>query len=97
MNINYLGDFDVHVDFFPGKQNEVSDALLRYAYPAGLMDVSVHGSPEDEAAMRNIICQERVQEQHFRCVWPGGGGSMLFGGPRGPNHQESHVEESATV
>ena len=40
-----LEHFDVHVEYVPGKHNEFPDALSRYAYPAGLMDVSVHASP----------------------------------------------------
>ena len=43
-----LGHFDVHVEYVPGKMNVVPDALSRYVYPAGVMDVSVHGSPEDD-------------------------------------------------
>ena len=91
------GHFDVHVEYFPGKQEEFPDALSRDAYPAGLMDVSVHGSPEDDAAIRDIIRQEREQERQCRCVWLRGGVPPLFGGPRGTNHQESHLEESTTV
>ena len=93
-----LGHFDVHVEYVPGKQNEVPDALSRYAYPAGLMDVSIHGSPEDDAAMRDIINRERAEERHCRCIWLRGDLPELFiDDPRGTNRQGSREEDPAAM
>ena len=90
-----LGQFDMHVQYVPGKQNEIPDALSRYASPAGLIDVSVHGSPEDDTAMRDLIHQEGEQERQRRCIWMRRDVPPFFGGLRGANHQESPVAESA--
>ena len=44
----FLGRFDLHIEYLPGEQNEVGDALFRWAYPAGdFQDTTLHGSTLD--------------------------------------------------
>ena len=46
-------------------ENGVADALSRFAYPASqtFLDVSLHGSAEDDREMRELLAVERVEEQ----------------------------------
>ena len=41
----FLSQFNINVIYVPAKDHQVSDALSRWAYPAGLdQDISFHGS-----------------------------------------------------
>ena len=48
----------------------MADALSRWAYPASkaLADVSKHGCEADDAAMRDIIAQELLEERECRVI-----------------------------
>ena len=87
------------MEHFSGKQKEVPDALSRYAYPAGLMDDSVQGSPQDDAAMRDNIRHEGEGGQQCRCILVKGDVPRLFGGLRGRNRPPSNpgVTRGCTV
>ena len=44
----YLSQFNLEIIYVPGKDHKVSDALSRWAYPAGLdADATFHGSAEN--------------------------------------------------
>jgi hypothetical protein len=55
-----LSKFDLKVQYLPGKENVVADALSRFAYPASkaFQDASFHGSAEAREEMRAIIEEE---------------------------------------
>ena len=55
-----LSKFDLTVQYMPGKDNVVADALSRYAYPAckAFQDSSFHGNEEARKEMKAIIAEE---------------------------------------
>ena len=55
-----LSKFDLQVQYVPGKDNLVADALSRWAYPASkaLQDCSWHGSAQDWQEMQQIMQEE---------------------------------------
>ena len=63
-----LSKFHVEVVYVLGKDNVVADALSRWAYPASkaFADTSMHGSEEDDEAMRALIEEERGKERQCR-------------------------------
>ena len=63
-----LSHFDLRVEYIPGKDNEVPDCMSRFAYPAGLLGVSIHESPKKEEEMRKIITQELAEEKSCSMV-----------------------------
>ena len=60
-----LSKFDLTVEYQPGKDNIVADALSRFAYPAckAFQDTSVHGNEESREEMKRIIEEEREEER----------------------------------
>ena len=68
-----MSKFDIKVQYLPGKENVVADAMSRYAYPAGkaLQDCTWHGSAQDHEEMREIIRQELEEEKTFGVWCPG--------------------------
>ena len=72
-----LSHFKVTVGYVPGKDNSIPDIMSRWAYPASdaTCDISVHGSPEDDEAMKKMIEIEKANEKECRVVsisWPTG-------------------------
>ena len=55
-----LSKFDLTVQYMPGKDNIVADALSRFAYPAckAFQDTSAHGNEEARREMKEIIEEE---------------------------------------
>ena len=55
-----MSDFKLHVHYIPGKENEMADAMSRYAYPASSAkdDVSFHGSAENREQVKKMLEQE---------------------------------------
>ena len=55
-----LSKFDITVQYVPGKDHIVADAMSRYAYPASnaLQDCPWHGSTEDAKRMKEIMEEE---------------------------------------
>ena len=60
-----LSRFQLTVVYIAGTDNEVADAMSRWAYPAsqGYGDISIHGNEEDDEAMEAIIAQEKMEER----------------------------------
>ena len=58
-----LSKFDLTVQYVPGKDNVVADAMSRFAYPAckAFQDVSRHGSVEARAEVKRIIEEEVLE------------------------------------
>ena len=49
--------------YVPGKEHQVSDALSRWAYPAGLeADVSFHGALDADAYAQKCDAMENVYD-----------------------------------
>ena len=55
-----LSKFDLTIQYVPGKDNVVADAMSRYAYPAckAFQDASFHGSAQAQTEMKRIIEEE---------------------------------------
>ena len=58
-----LSKFDLQVQYLPGKDNVVADALSRFAYPAckAFQDTSFHGSEAAREEMKKIIEEELLE------------------------------------
>ena len=61
----------------PGKDNGIPDVMSRWAYPAceTAGDISIHGDPEQDHDMEEIIRNEKALEKECRVVrliWPEG-------------------------
>ena len=65
-----MSKFNITVQYIPGKDNVVADAMSRYAYPAGgaMQDCTWHGSAEDSQEMKEIIKKE-MDEEGLMGVW----------------------------
>ena len=72
-----LSHFNVTVGCVPGKDIGIPDCMSRLAYPAyeTTGDVSIHGDPEQDHDMQEMIRQEKALEKECRLVrliWPEG-------------------------
>ena len=65
-----LSKFDLSVEYLPGPENVVADALSRWAYPAckAFQDTSFHGSTEAQEQMREIEREEKADERQVEVV-----------------------------
>ena len=59
-----LSKFDLEVGYIPGKENTIADIMSRWAYPASLAekDISKHGNERCDKEVKEIIEQERREE-----------------------------------
>ena len=59
-----MSKFDLTVSHIPGKENFLADVMSRWAYPASVAerDISKHGNEKDDLEMKEIIRQERLEE-----------------------------------
>jgi hypothetical protein len=57
--------FDLEIAYIPGKDNMIADILSRWAYPASVAhrDISKHGSEMDDREAKEIITQEKFEEE----------------------------------
>ena len=63
------------VGYVPGRDNGIADIMSRWAYPAceNGVDISIHGDPEQDKKMKEIIEAEKAEEKHCCVVslaWP---------------------------
>ena len=65
-----LSQFDLEIEYLPGNENLVADAMSRFAYPASSakQDVSWHGSSEAKRDMENILAQEYWESRQVAVV-----------------------------
>ena len=86
-----LSKFDIQVQYVPGKENVVADALSRWAYPASkaLQDCSWHGSAQDWEEMQQIMKEELEDGKMVGLIphFARGGTFMIFD----PTCDESRV------
>ena len=78
-----MSKFDLKVEYVPGKDNVVADALSRWAYPASaaLQDCSWHGSAQDWAEMQKIMAEELAAGKMVGLIpsIPSGGVCLIMG------------------
>ena len=80
-----LSKFDLTVQYFPGEENVVADAMSRYAYPAckAFQDASFHGSEQARWEMKKIVEEELAEGRLVGLVTgPGENGRHLLVGGR---------------
>ena len=67
-----LSKFDLTVQYIPGKDNVVADALSRFAYPASkaFQDTSFHGSEAARQEMKAIIEEELAEGRTVGLISP---------------------------
>ena len=65
-----LSNFDLEIEYLPGSENLVADAMSRFAYPASSakQDVSWHGSSEAKKEMEEIRAQEFLESRGIALV-----------------------------
>ena len=70
-----LSQFNLQVQYMPGKDNIIADAMSRYAYPASSAreDVSFHGSATAHEEMKKIIAKEIAEGRLVGLLHLGGG------------------------
>ena len=58
-----LSTFDLEIQYLPGEENEIADAMSRWAYPAtsARQDVSWHGSKEAKEEVEKQLKQEFLE------------------------------------
>ena len=85
-----LSKFDLEIEYLPGQENVVADAMSRWAYPATSerQDVSWHGSKEAKEEVQKQLAQEfresrallflRTDPKKLQLIGEGGGGRASF-------------------
>ena len=59
----FLSQFNLNIIYIPGKEHHVSDALSRWAYPAGLeADISFHGGTKAAQCARDCDNNEHIYD-----------------------------------
>ena len=68
-----LSKFNLTVLYIPGKDNDVADAMSRWAYPVSksFQDVSMHGSAASKVKTEREIRLERERERGAPSLVPG--------------------------
>lgn len=80
-----LSQFNLQVEYIQGKDNDIADAMSRYAYPASSAreDVSFHGSAQADAEVKKLIAQELAESRLVGIVRIGGVHIPGIGYPKG--------------
>jgi hypothetical protein len=65
-----LSQFDLTLEYIPGKDNSIADAMSRFAYPASTarQDVTIHGSLESAEEVKKMIEDEFEQAKTLRVL-----------------------------
>ena len=65
-----LSQFDLTIEYLPGAENTVADAMSRWAYPASSsrQDVSWHGSRESKEEVDEQLAQEYLENRGILLV-----------------------------
>ncbi len=79
----FFSRFFLRVEYLPGEDNLLPDALSRWAYPASkaLADLKKHGSIQDERDMEARIEEEEKDEKLCMVINLGEGFPSTLGGP----------------
>ena len=95
-----LSDHDLTVQYIPGKNNGLADAMSRWAYPAskGYRDISRHGSAKDAEDVKEIIRQEKEEEANaiYKVNSQGANATVLRNFARSANPVGAEAESSAS-
>ena len=85
-----LSQFDLEVQYIPGSENTVPDALSRWAYPASSAreDVSFHGSATAKEEVKQMLQDELAKSQPSQPTTPH---TMHEGSQKGVSGMQSNI------